>query len=308
MNTAIWIAIAVPIVLGASRIFGSRGRVDERQLARYAGRVGLPLPDALRAPVLARIRQRERTSVAFGLGGLVIGAVVGFVLEATLGDEGLGAPFLFLGAAFGMSLGSFVALRRMRASLVEGAPRVARSFASEADHYSTSAERFASRVSALTLIVAAAAGVGLLVLLPGAFTTTTMPIVFGVAVALAAASWLLLWWAERAAAATPQFANSDLELAWDDAERVSAVRELRRLMVAVGILPAVAFGVLTLTATDELRTVVDASWGWLVGLLAVGLVVLALVIVPLIASIVGGQEHNPSRRLWQGVVFGPAVA
>ena len=112
MNIAIWIAIAIPLLLAGSGIVRGDHRVDEAKLARHERAMGLPLPRTLWTAVLDRISRRDRTRMRFGIGGLVVGTVLGIAAQLAASNDTIGGPIAWIGAIAGLSLGSYLAVRR----------------------------------------------------------------------------------------------------------------------------------------------------------------------------------------------------
>lgn len=110
--------------------------------------------------------------------------------------------------------------------------------------------------------------------------------------------WVFMPSAARKFVATPQHAGSDLELAWDDAERTSILRALGDGAVGMAAISAVftqgVAGELILhphvrPGAEDLTNMLAA------GAFLVGLNCAALVIVPLLP---GRLKSAPWRRLW----------
>ncbi|MDO5681934.1 MAG: hypothetical protein Q4G46_03795 [Propionibacteriaceae bacterium] len=303
MQAIIWFVVfGAAILPSAAPITRGRGQhVDEKQLARYVRSRRLPLPDELRQPVLQRIRRRERAAMWWGSAGLAVGLVAALIVEGVTDGDGLSGLLVCLPAAFGMGLGGFFGARRPDPMLRPDAPRVARPRATDLADYSTAPEGLAVRLVPVTVLAAALVALLVWVMVPlrppGG---VAVPVLIG----LATAGVLVLWWlllrAERRLIDLPQHAHSDLELAWDDATRVDAVRGVRDTSVAVGVLTT--FGLLVVAGTWVINPEVRAQGMdltmWL-GFLAfgVGVVCWAALLVP---WGIGRQRPNPVLGLWAG--------
>lgn len=302
MNTAMWLAVAIPTLLGVAPITQGRGhRINEKELGKYVRSRGLPLPVELRAPVLDRIGRRERSALWWGAGALAIGVIAALIIDRVTGRDGLGAPLVMLLPAFGSGLGAYLGVRRTRPRLIPDAPRVARAQATEVTDYTTRSEELAVRLAPLTVLVALAAAVAVWWLVPvKPAGGVWVPVLLALATAVVLGLWVVARRAERGLIEQPQFAHSDLELAWDDATRVDAIRALRDNSVAVAML-----AVLGLLVTAGMWVVPDAVRAQGMDLtmylgiaaFAVGLICWIVLLVPWLD---GRTRRNPALGLWSG--------
>lgn len=312
MNVVIWIAIAASFLgsvslMGGTPVFRSKGRVDERALAKLSKQVGLPLPEHLRRPIVDRMAKRNRTAMWFAVAGLVVGSAVAIVVDVASGREGIGGPLAFRGVSVGLAVGAIVAVLRPAPDLVEGAPRVARASAVSTGDYSTGAEHVASRLALPGAVIAAAISVVMAqrVVDGGIDAPYAVPLAVGLGI-VSVVGWVLLLVTERRIAAQPQFANNDLEPAWDDAERAMVIRSVRSGMVVLVMLPALTAIMLIFAAAPLIRDTMSTDPGLATFALIGGIVALACVVVPAIIQAVGARRRNPSLKLWRNTEFASA--
>ncbi|MGD7732251.1 hypothetical protein ACQCX5_04735 [Propionibacteriaceae bacterium G57] len=301
MSIAVWVAISIAIVYASAPVTsGGLRTLDDKALARYVHKRGLPLPYSLRDPVMNRIRATERAAVACGSVGVVVGAVLAFVLERVgSGSTGWGALAL-AGASVGAALGGFVATRRSP-QLLPHAPRVARATATTVADYVTPGERRAFWLVPGVIaagIAAACVWWALLSSKPEGHLTlmaiaTIVPLVL-------LGTWALMLPATNRVLAAPQRATTDLELAWDDATRSDALRGL----LDVGITAGFAAPLVSLSVVANLMLTADLGDDlvWMgFGALLTGLVLWIVLLIPYAS---GRAVRNPSRSLWAGRAFG----
>lgn len=300
MNLAVWIIITFAIIAAAAPITGGRGtKINEKELNKLSQKSGLPLPAPLRQAVLNRVAPRERSALTGGFIGFGVGILVGAVVQIATGSDDLGGPFVMIGAAIGLSLGHYTGVRRTRHSFAEDAPRVARSQATTLADYATSAERWAMRLVPVTTLVTVITVWVIWALVPtkpaGGALSPILATVVAIVVLLV---WGLLARARTSLVEQPQHAHGDLELAWDDALRSSAVREVQDTAVAMGML--VTLGLLVLAGTWVVPGEVRAGAEQLtlnlgIAAFVVGLICWALLLAPWIT---GRSRKNPSLSLW----------
>lgn len=296
--------IGFAIVLASAPVTGGgRGKLDTKQLKKLATRERLPLPDELQLPVVARIRQREKLSLSWGVGGLVVGAALGVTIDAIATTEVAPVGVMF-GAAMGMTLGSWRAVIRDPGTFRRDAPRVARAQATEVSDYTTAAEMWAVRLVPVVVVIS-------LLVMAGVWYFTPLrpaggllvPIAWTLAavVLMGLCGWLVRM--RNNVVERPQRAASDLELAWDDALRGAAIRDLQDSVVAAGMALSVGIGV---SAMNWLlpHSVRDGNEQLTATIAVVGGVAILVCLVTLgIVWAAGRLTANPSRRLWAGKAF-----
>lgn len=304
MNMFLWIAIAIGVVLAAAPITGGGRKVNEKQLAKLVRRNGLPLPPAFRQPVLTRLHSRERSALIWGLSGVGVGTLAAVLVHLVTGADTLAPLLIMVAAALGTSVGSYRGCVNAPDTLDPEAPRVARAHMTDVADYTTPGERWAVR------LVPAAIGLALIVTLsvwvlvpikpPGGWFTPVLAVLGAIAVLG------VCWPLDRAATAVVergQHANNDLELAWDDALRTMAVRDLQDSAIVSGMLATL--GLLVMAGSWVIPWEVRAGAETLtmvLGLLTfgVGVACWALILIPWLS---GRTETNPSLRLWSGSRF-----
>ncbi|HHV21598.1 MAG TPA: hypothetical protein GXZ30_08730 [Propionibacterium sp.] len=298
MSTPIWIILAVAIVLAAAPVTGGGGKkIDEKQLAKLPAKHGLPLPAALRARVLARVSPRERTALTWGFAGIAVGLLVALIVRFGTGTEDTSGPFILLGGTIGMSVGSYRGVLRAKLAPTPDAPRVARSRATSLDDYVTAPERWAVRLvpAAIALTIAAIWVIWALAPVRPGLLTPLLATGFAAATVVV---WALLMHARSSLLDHPQHAHDDLELAWDDALRTAAIRDLQDTGLSLGLLGTLSL--LILAGSWVIPPHVRAGAEDLT--FALGLVAFATGALCWLALLipwgVGRARRNPSLRLW----------
>lgn len=300
MNLAIWIAITAGLIAAAAPITGGhRSRINEKQFAKLPRKHGLPLPQGLRGAVLARVNPRERTALKGGWIGLGVGAVTGLGVQVASRSDAFSGVFVMLGAGLGMSLGSYVGVRRTALTLLPDAPRVARSRATGLEDYVTAAERWAVRLVPVTVGITVAAMWAIWALAPVKPAGGVLGPVLGTLVAVAVIGvWALLTRARAGLVDAPQHAHDDLELAWDDALRSAAIRDVQDTGISLGMLTT--FGLLVMTVSWLIQP--DVRTGAEPGTIPLGLTAFATFVfcwaLLLIPWGIGRARRNPSLALW----------
>ncbi len=300
MNIAIWIVIALFAVVLPSVALTNGGRREPGRsaLELHARTVGLPLTAEVVGPVVARIRRRQRGMLAGGLTGIVLGTLVA-ILAGSAGTWG-GALVMML-AGTGLGLGSAWAIAVHRPAATAERPVVARTRATRLADYLTGGERFGLWVAPVALLVGAGAGALLLGQLPAAVRGERT--VLGlVGTALILVTWGTTVLVLRRVLAAPARSGSDLELAWDDAERADGLRQLAVLAVATAAIMLGLWLVLigeALTGTGFYRDDLGTTYAITGISLAVFLPLIALVAAgPMSAWMSGRRRGYEQRRLW----------
>jgi hypothetical protein len=289
LDTGFWLALA-PLALLLALVLRTRPRLRRASLQRYARRVDLPLPSKRRDDTEHLLATRSLATDV----GAITGVVAAAVWTATAQPPALEEPswvLVLLGALFtGGAVGAGVsaALETGRRP-TPGEPRVARATAATLDDYVAPLELHGGRIVAvlptLTLVAAWAAASW-----SGRSDATAVPTgALGIALlslGVVAGSEL----AGRRLIGRPQTATTDLELAWDDALRARALRDLSTAPIAVGTYGT--FGVL-LALGDALQhgAFRDAAFG------GIGLLLVAAVVVAVVSTSSRPHRHF-RRRLW----------
>lgn len=301
MSIVVWIVIAISIVLAAAPVTGGRRRgVHEKNLAKLTRKSGLPLPPSLRGAVLARVSSREHTAVAWGFGGIAAGTVVAIITARATGFDGLNALLVLLAAAMGTTVGSYRDVLQSPRHLFPNAPRVARSHSTSLDDYTTEEERRAVKLVPVSVLLALVTSVTVWTLTPvkPAGGSPVVPLALAAGAVAVIGAWHLLRRAASTIVDHPQRAHDDLELAWDDALRVGAIRDVQDAAISTGMLAT--FGMLAMAGnwviTPEARAGAE-ELTFMLGMsaFAVGLVCWGLLLIPWID---GRSQGNPSLRLW----------
>lgn len=290
MDSAAWIVISVfsagLAILLALTFVPSFARWS---VYRSAAELRVGLPARLERSVGERLMVRQRGGT---IGGLVLTALAVAALRLDTGvDLGVadepGIAFWYVaGAALaGIGAGTAIAALTGTPRIATDEPRVARSNAVTVADYISPVERIGSRV---IVVVAVAAVIAVTVALRPLSGGPLLPIV--VSAVLGAVSLVLFEVSSRRIIALPQPAGSTAELVWDDAVRVSALRDMLAAPVAFGLYSLV-FSVAVLVQAG-----VDQSAPFSLDALSIGspIVVIALTAY----SSATGPKRYFLHRLW----------
>lgn len=305
MNLAIWIAVAlVSFVWPATALTGGgRRRPKNNKLAQHAQDKGLPLPADLVPAVTARIIRRQR--------GMSVGATIGIVTATLLyvvffdRDDGAAPALVFFFAGVGTAFGGAWAIAAHRPSAQADRPVVARVRSIGLSDYLTNGERFGFWAVPGVLVTGTIVGVIMLLELPE--TRGIDSKLVGVSIAgLALVTWGVALFALRIVLAAPARSASDLELAWDDAERADGLRQVVNLTVAVAwisLLMWLAFIGQALLIDGYYQ--VDQEHTWIitgVALFSFGALAVVTAVGSVAAWLTGHRKGYEQRQLWSGEV------
>lgn len=301
MNIAIWIVLAlVCFVMPATALTQGGNRYPQRKkLAEHATHVGLPLPDAMVKVVSERIRRRQRGMMLGGITGIVL-ATLSYIVFFNNNDGAAPALVIFLCGA-GTALGGAWAIAVHRPLPRTDRPTVARTRSVDLSDYLTRGERFGFWMVPAMLTVGTICGLVLLQQLPEV-TGMNAPVV-GVSIAIGALlTWAIAWFSLRNVLAAPARSASELELAWDDAERADGLRQVANLTVAVGCL-SLAFWLILIAEV----MMVDGFYreheavAWTIASISVALFGLTAAVLawgPVTAWLTGRRKGYEQRQLW----------
>lgn len=262
-------------------------RYRPRLLDRVARRVGLTLPAELESEVAARWIRRIR----FSMVGLVVGVIAAIAAVRLVGDAGSGwIAYVYLGSAWVGSAVGVAACSVGSAARKTGARvRLARGRAVSLSDYVIGFERWGARaavgVSALAAVaLAAISHDAQLAIVPLAIS------------ALGVCSLLVFEAVGRSIIARPDSWTTSTEIAWDDALRAVAVRDLATSPLTIGAFGTIvsSAGIIELVIRNAPLTVAPVSIILYVAFLAVLVAILVL-------SVTGKPEQHYLRRLWPKV-------
>lgn len=264
-------------------------RVRARSLERFARRVQLPVPEALRARLADQLAAHHLGADLGGAAALALTSVWGL----TLGRGVAGSswwPLVAVGAVLvGCAVGAGAAALRQaaRPPAVDG-PRVARPMAPALGDYVAPVELQGGRVAAvlpsfvvLTLAALAVAGAASppLVLPAGLAALALLALAFGEVGA-------------RRVLDAPQAAGSDLELAWSDAVRAHTLRAVVTVPIAVGSYAAIGMLATVGSQGVDPRSIAGVGLAVLTG------VALVAALVAAVWTVTGQPHRHFRRRLW----------
>lgn len=300
MNIAIWIAIAlVCFVLPATGLTSGGNRNPQQiKLAQYARQVGLPLPAHLVKPVVQRLRRRQRGIMIGGITGIVIAAILYILLFDN--DDGTAPALVIALTAAGTAFGGAWAIAGHKPSANSRRPVVARVRSVTLSDYLTKGERIGYWLVPAVIIGGAIAGPLLLAPLPYVLPYATA-LGWGLAAA-ALITWAVASVALRKVLDAPARSNSELELAWDDAERADGLRQVANLSVAVSCISLlfwlISIGQTILFAQFYQQDARLAGIITILSLLMYGALVIAVTAGPVLSWITGARKGYEQRQLW----------
>lgn len=296
-----WIVIAlVCFVLPATSLTDGGKRNPERsKLNQHAEQVGLPLPEHLEPPVVARIRRRQRGMVIGGTSGIVLAALI-YVIFFDNNDGAVGFLVLFV-AAMGTAFGGAWAIISRRPTVQIARPVIARMRSVQFSDYLTRGERFGLWAVPVVLIVGVVVGGVILLQLPN--TQQAGAILTGSIVAvLALITWTGSLYALQKVLDAPARSETELELAWDDAERADSLRQVANMTIVVAgtsLLFWLMFIGDALTRDGFYRNYESLTMILgVVSLLVYGALFVVLIAGPLKAWASGARRGYEQRQLW----------
>lgn len=302
MNFAIWVAIGLVVFIlpATSLTSGGKKNPERGKLTEYARSVSLPLPEALVTPVVSRIKRRQHGMIVGGITGLVVATVL-HILFFTNEDAAWNGPLVIVFTSVGTAFGGAWAIAAHRPSIETTKPVIARLRQVEIVDYLTRGERFGIFVTPAAIIIGAIAGTLILWQLPEEIVMHR--IAFGlISAGLTLLTWAVAMLALHQVLAAPARSASDLELAWDDAERADGLRKVANLTVAtasLSLLVWLLFIAEVLTGDGFYRDNLTLSYV-VTGVALVVFVGLICTIAagPITSWISGSRNGHEQRQLW----------
>lgn len=222
----LWAFIAASLI-GTSLLSGPR------DTGVFLASRGLPLTPFLRAEVERRLVARRRGSLTWGLGGWAVGVLIG----AMAGGSAPHAVSMLIVAPtlLGSGIGRIWGIARSTAPLDPAASRVARARAVGWRDYCTPRQRMAVALAGAGIVLACATAALVYWMGPLRPGGSALILLLGVGVVCLAFDSVLIL-AAVILGNRPQHAGDALALAWDDALRSSAMRDLLALIVGASVL------------------------------------------------------------------------
>jgi hypothetical protein len=290
---AVYVAIALGVAIWS---LTTRG---EQAARRASAQAGLPLPEEpLRSIVIDRLLTTLRwTCCSAAVGALLgVGACIAVALAANRDPEPSDTGFIWLafaGFVLGGSVGAVLAVTTAKAPQVTGRPRIARSARRELGDYLDAVELNIARVVAA---LGTACAIATLILPPTTIFASPTPTLAVVLAATGLVAWTILELGGRyIVLARPRIAESEAELAWDDAFRAADLRRLTSAVLmssgyatAFAGLPLLAEAARSLLAGTAMSVAADVSF----------YVFLAILIAAMIIVLRRDPAHHYLRRLW----------
>lgn len=302
MNIAIWIVIALTcFVLPATSLTeGGKRHPKQAKLAEHAEHVGLPLPQHLVAPVVERIQRRQRGMATGGTTGIVVATIIYIIFFTN--DDAVGFLVMFV-AAMGTAFGAAWSVITHRPTEHIDRPVVARMRSVRLADYLTRGERFGLWVVPAVLAAGILAGGLILLQVPGQVDHILTGAIVAV---LAAVTWAVSMYVLSKVLDAPARSESDLELAWDDAERAAILRQVTNLAVVVAAI-SLMFWLLfigdAVTSDGFYRQYQEPTWIiTATSLVIYGALLITLVAGPVKAWLSGTGRGHEQRQLWPNSV------
>lgn len=293
--TYVALALGVVFILGASpHVWMRSPKTRQRELHRFARRVNLSLTPDVEPAVLRRLVRRGWHITAGGLAGLIAVAAM-LVLVDGFGEWDFAPMAIFAAVLGGVAMGGATSAVAGMLPPRDDGKRVARLITPRYADYVAGFERWGAVGAVGTGVVALGVGAATGVFSASSDTASgaTLPagtiaafVMVGLAVLSLAASLVV----STAIVAHGQRATTELGLAWDDALRASALRDIVTVPILLGLYGFV-LSVYTISeehASDGIAIIMMVA-------LAVGLVI---AIGLAIYSLASSPQQFYRRRLW----------
>jgi hypothetical protein len=265
------------------------GRVRARALDRFARRVQLPAPDALRPRIADQLAAYHLGADLGAAATLALVCVWGLTLGRSVAASNWWALVSVGATLVGCAVGAGIAaLRQAARPRDEPGPRVARPTTPGLADYVAPVELQGGRVVALLPAVVALASA--VVAVTGAGSPPLL-LPAGLAV-LAVAALAFAEIGARRILDAPQVAGSDLELAWSDAVRAHTLRAVVTVPIAVGCYTSA--GLLSVLGLE----VVDPRSAAGVAVIGVGVAGAVVAVVAAGWTLTGAPHRYFRGRLW----------
>lgn len=275
-----------------------RGNLDA-----YARSMSLVVPAARRDELAAVMAARRRPTRRDGLVGLAFGLLIGVGVLLLGGSGSWAGTAVLWSAMLGIALATRTAIVEIASSSGSGGARVARLMELTGDDFSTRWERAGVRLGPVMAAMSAIAPIVVVLVSPeAAAADDALAAAAAAACLVALAVWLVLRRAERQLVAEPQAARDADDLAWLDALRASAVRDLRSAAGVVGLVSSF----LALSAAGHILVRVQPTLmanppsTASIQLVVTGVWLLMLGVPMLVLELLGRRSPNPALRLRSG--------
>ncbi len=294
---AFMVVAAIIVISAAPYGFARKESVRRKALDRFAKRIDLALPSS---PVEdervgARLAIRER-SIAIGGGLGLLAAINACLFMPGFGEYGFAVLGTFILALVGVAGGAAVSALTTTRDLPGDVPRIARLTTPTVRDYLPPLESVSATVSVALGVASTGAAIVAGVAISGASVADfVLPLVVA---ALAVVSVVAVSAVSRRIVERGQRAGSTLELAWDDAIRSTALRDLIGVPLILG-LAAILVPMVVLIEDIPLVQPYSSADNVLV-FVAMGVVGLVLLVALTIAlvSVSSRPERHYRRRLW----------
>jgi predicted membrane protein len=292
----VFVLCAIAIVFSFTPLASSKPATRPRELDKYARRMGIAVPADIEDRIVARLIRRERALLAGGLTGIILAVLVSLVLPGGFA-AGYVPVLVFGGLGIGSALGAALA-SSSTALIPPTGPRVARPTTPVlGDYVPTLESRCARLLPAVALAAVAGAWIAYSAGALGDARLTSGYIWTSAGAWLAYASVAALLVAgllSRRILDRGQPASSATDLAWNDALRAQALRDLHAMPVVLGLVSALStfFDVGSLA---DYRG--DGATAGLIGM-ALLLLLVTLTVLLTVVGFVGKPQQHFWRRLW----------
>jgi hypothetical protein len=309
-----WIYLLLVASLVTIAVDAASPRRHGAQLAKLAARMNLPVTPEVEPLVRARLRRRA-WGVGLGGGVVVAAALTAGLLSPELRQSPVAAAAVLVAGFAGTGVGAAVAATGSVPRPAADAVRVARTAPPRVADYVGPPELLGARlVVGLALVAVVVGGVVAVTGLGGALPpialvdwVTGIP---GVTALVAVVGLVVTEVAMRRLVDRGQPAVSELDLAWDDALRSMALRDLVTAPVVLGFVGLT--GTLTVLGDAAAGGGPGSVGNVVVGVLGLGVVVLLTLAAGVVIWALATKPHlHWWRRLWEPrrpSVVGPAGA
>ncbi len=291
----VWIVAAVALLAAAAPLTWDRKPSSrEKALDRYARGMNVAITPEVEEIVVARLIRRERSITFGGLSGIAAALAVTPFLPG--GFESSVVGIVIFGAFLtGVAIGASVASASASLRSDDVRPRIARASTPEYRDYVVGIERWGVRItvalgvlSVVSAFIAQATGVlGDTALTAKSYLGSGIPTIAAASVVAVIAAEVVA----RRIIARSQRAASTTELAWDDALRATALRDLVTVPLLLGT--AAVFGTFFFVGAK-----VDPETGGAV-VSFVGLAILGALIAVAVALLIWNFTAKPQQHYWR---------
>ncbi len=237
MTPEMWVILGVFLGLGAGILLAStRPEYRVRAIRALSRSVGLAIPVELESSIRNRVLGRRRGGI---VGAMVGGLIAAAVLELWTIPSTLASVLLPAGVFAGVAVGVAIAALRYSRRLTDEQPRFARAVVVKFSDFIAPLEHWGARACVILAVVLLAFSIAWGASKPHASIPSALALA-GVLTAAAVIFLLLFETLGRRIVGRGSPSASPTELAWDDALRSTAVRDLASAPIALALYAVIA--------------------------------------------------------------------